>query len=216
MNNPYLYRSSFLSALAMSLLLGLAALSAMAQTDPVPATPPPVVPPSAITPIQPAPPPDGFTGFGSGSTTVPSRETERFISKISVLHSEEVRLSEVAVQRAAQEPVRSFAAQARTSAAAMEQELDQIARGKNVALPTGKSGNDLADDGDKWQKKDGKDFDEDYVERIIKLKKDAVDTLEDYSQDIDSDPELAAFAQKHLPAARESLRLAQSLEKQVD
>jgi predicted outer membrane protein len=216
MNNLYLYRSSFLSTLAMSLLLGLAAVSAMAQSDPVPATPPPVTPPDVIPPTQPVPPPDGFNGFGPGATTVPSRETEQFISKISVLHSEEVRLSEIAAQRAAHENVRSFAAQARTSAAAMEQELDHIARGKNVALPTGKSSGDLADEGDKWQKKDGKDFDEDYVQRIIKLKKDAVDTLEDYSKDDDSDPELAAFAQKHLPAARESLQLARNLEKQVD
>ncbi len=192
-------------------LIGLAAVPATAQSA-RPAT----VPPSSTAPtnvVEPLPA-EGYRNIDA--TPTPNRETERFISKISMLHEEEARLSVIASQRATHEQVRTFAEQVRVSAQGREQEIAQLAQSRSVLIPTGKGPNDLAEENEDWQRKDADDFDEDYVERVMEIQKDAIDTLEDYAKDNDADPEIAAFAQKHLPILRENLRQAEGLEEQVD
>jgi predicted outer membrane protein len=215
MKQPNLY-FPIRAVCASALLLGFTALSALAQNATAPALPPPEVPPAPsptpVEPLQPEPP----ANAAIDAPLEPNRETERFISRISMLNAENSRVSTIAAQRAANEQVRTFAAQISATSQALEQDLDQVARSRSVLIPTGREANDLADDTDKWQKKDGKEFDEDYVERVVRIQKNAIETLEDYSKDNDSDPEIVGFAQKHLPAMRENLRQAQSLEKTVD
>jgi putative membrane protein len=192
-------------------VLGVTALSAAAQANRPATVPPSATPPSTTAEPLPA---EGFRSVDA--TPAPDREDERFISRFSMLHDESARLSAIASQRATSEQVRTFAEQLRVSGQGIEQELAQLAQSRSVAIPTGKDANDLAEESEDWQKKDADDFDEDYVQRVIKIQKNSIEALEDYSDDNDSDPELAAFAQKHLPALRETLRQAESLEKQVD
>ncbi len=172
------------------------------------------IPPSLNEPVT--PPPATMQDLTSSASLVPSRDSEKFITKVSMLTSEQLRLSQIAAQRATNTQVRSFAQQVETSTHDLQQEIDRIAQTKNVIVPTGKTAQDAADDERKWQNKDGKDFDEDYVERIIKIHQDAVDTLAGYSGDKDADPEIAALAGKHLPTMREHLRQAQSLKDQAN
>jgi putative membrane protein len=201
---------SALRAVTATAFLGLLPLSILAQADPYPTIPSSTARPSpAGEPLLPENPANTDPGM-------PDRKAERFISKVSVLQSEESRLSVIAGQRATHEEVRSFAQQLRNSAQSRDQELAQLAQRRNVMLPTGKDASDAAEDNQRWQSKDAQDFDEDYVQRIIRIQKNAVDTLEDYANAHDSDPELAAFAQKHLPTVRENLRQAEAIEKRVD
>ncbi|HWA25841.1 MAG TPA: DUF4142 domain-containing protein [Lacunisphaera sp.] len=186
----------------------VAALPATAQVESP--RPRPLPPASPAGPL----PPEGFNA--ADPTPIPSRQVERFISKISILQTEEAQLSAIASQRASSEQIRSFASQVRSSSQTRDQELAQLAQARRVLLPTGKASNDLAQESETWQKKDAKDFDEDYVKRIIRVQKNAINTLDDYAREADADPELAAFAQKHLTALRESVRQAEALEKQVD
>jgi putative membrane protein len=208
--NPYIPRfpAIRIRAVAATAVLGLLPLSGLAQADPYPTIPSSAATPSPA-PILPETPANTDPGM-------PDRKAERFISKVSMLQSEESRLSVIAGQRATHEEVRSFAEQLRNSNQARDQELAQLAQRRSVMLPTGKDASDAAEDNQRWQSKDAQDFDEDYVQRIIRIQKNAVDTLEDYANAHDSDPELAAFAQKHLPTVRENLRQAEAIEKQVD
>lgn len=203
---------SLLRVAGLTALVSLAALSATAQVQPNPnPSLDPEAPARPSTPGQPNPGSEYRTGVG-----MPDRKIERFVSKLSTLQSEEAQLSAIAAQRATNEQVRAFADQIRTASNARDQELAQLAQARNILLPTGKDSGDIADETEKWQKKDAEDFDEDYVKRIIRVQKNAVDTLEDYAKDNDSDPELVAFAQKHVQGLQEAVRQAESLEKQVD
>lgn len=203
---------SIIRTACVTAMVSLAALTATAQLDPAPA-------PSPNSPVQPATPAQPLPGEGykaSDALPQPDRKSERFISKLSMLQSEEARLSAIAAQRATNEQVRTFADQVRTSSNAREQELAQLAQARSILVPTGKDSGDLAEENEKWQKKDAGDFDQDYVKRIIRIQKNSVDALEDYAKDNDSDPELVAFAQKHVQGLQEIVRQAETLEKQVD
>lgn len=226
MNKPYLLRSSLLSAACATLLSGLTALTAADQpystsgsgtstTDQSTLNPSPR--PGAPTAAYPSMPPRVASDYDAthplGKAT---RQTENLVSKLSQLSSEQLRLSQIAAQRATHSQVRSLAQGVQESSQSLQQELDQIARNNNVLVPTGKSPNDWADEEEKWQKKDGKDFDEDYVKRVVKSHKDAIDQLEDYSKDKDNDAAIVSFANKHLPTLREHLRQAEAVKDQVD
>jgi putative membrane protein len=149
-----------------------------------------------------------------GETESP-RKIRNFFAKASMIDAEERRLSEVAVQRATNPQVKAFAQMLVTEHQAASQELQQLAQSKNVMLPTGKSAEEAADEAEDWNDKDAEEFDEDYVEKMIDYHKEAVDLYKDTAEDSE-DPELAAFARKHLPRLQEHLRKAQELEKAID
>jgi putative membrane protein len=65
-------------------------------------------------------------------------------------------------------------------------------------------------------KKQGKDFDEAFVKRMVKEHDDGVEMLEDLVEDDDRNPQLRAFANKHLPIMREHLSQAKRLEDAID
>lgn len=205
-------------------MLGLAA--ATAQTEPMPPsqpgqpTPPlqpdqPALPETAPTP-RPLPTPSDDIRVSSGPTEA-NEETSEFISKVSQLSDENVRLSQIASQRASNDQVKTLAQQVQQSSQSLQSELGNLAQTRNVLIPTGREGGAFGgDDTSEWQNKDRDDFDKDFVKRVVKLHKDAIDALEDYAREGNADPELAAFAQKHIPVLREQLRQAESIERQVD
>ncbi|TBR23570.1 MAG: DUF4142 domain-containing protein [Reyranella sp.] len=65
---------------------------------------------------------------------------------------------------------------------------------------------------DKLAKLSGKDFTKEYDEMQVSAHKDAVSLFERYAKEGDN-PELKAFAGKHLPHLQEHLKMAQSLDK---
>lgn len=197
---------TIIRAVCATALVSLAALSATAQTELEP-RPNPDPPAATERPL----PNDERVG-----AAMPNRSAERFISKLSTLQSEEARISAIAAQRATNDQVRTFADQVQTASNARDKELAQLAQARSILLPTGKDSGDLAEESEKWQKKDAEDFDEDYVKRVLRIQKNSLDALEDYAKDDDSDPELVAFAHKHVQELQETIRQAESLEKQVD
>lgn len=215
-----------LRAAGVTFALGLAAASALAQSEPMPPSQPgqpvapgqpdqPALPETTPTPA-PMPSPSDQVRVTNGPTSA-NEETSDFIAKVSQLSDESVRLSQIATDRANNAQVKTLAQQVQQSSQALQTELGSLAQTRNVLLPTGRAGDAFGgDDTEKWARKDGKDFDEDFVKRVVKLQKDAIDTLEDYAKDGEADPEMAAFAQKHIPVLREQLRQAQSIEKLVD
>jgi predicted outer membrane protein len=66
------------------------------------------------------------------------------------------------------------------------------------------------------EKKQGKDFDEAFVKRMVKEHDEGVEMLEDLVKDDDRNPQLRAFANKHLPIMREHLSQAKRLEDAID
>jgi putative membrane protein len=211
---PLLHRAAGVFAIGALAVLPARAQSTYPTTNPNPSTPTsPSSQPDTLTPK--ASTKDDYGTKNMKSSGV-EKHSEKIISKISMLNSEQLRLSQIASQRATDAGVKSFADQLKTSSQDFQQEIDQLAQSKNVMYPTGKNANDLASEEQKWQKKDANDFDEDYVKRIVKTDKEAIDELEDYSKSKNADPEVAALADKHLPGLRANLQQAKSLRKKVD
>jgi predicted outer membrane protein len=147
---------------------------------------------------------------------LPARDTENVINKISQLTSEQLRISQIAAARAVNRQVRTFAEELQNTTQDLQQEIDRMAQAKSILVPTGKTSSEMAEEERNWQGKDSKELDQDYIDRVTKLHKDAIEALEEYAKDKDMDPEIVTFANRHLPALREHLRQAESLKRQVD
>jgi predicted outer membrane protein len=205
---------SFPRVVGAAAAAGLLALSAAGQ-----AFPPPIVPPSnpPAIPEPITPPPDNITNdVTTQPNGLPGRSTEQVITKISQLTSEQLRISQIAAARAASTQIRTFAEQVQATTQDLQQEIDRMAQSKSILPPTGRSSAEAAAEEREWQGKDARDLDNDYVDRVLKIQRDAIDTLEDYADDKDMDPEVVTFANKHLPAMREQLRQAESLKQRMD
>lgn len=139
-----------------------------------------------------------------------ARSDRRFVEKIAQIGLEETSLSQLAVERASREEVRAFARDLINDHEKANADLSQLASNKGLVLPVTEK-----DNLNHWAKKTGKDFDEDYLEKIISGHKDAVDMMESRSTKAE-DSDVAAYARNHLASMQEHLRKAKELKKLVD
>ena len=159
-----------------------------------------------------------FTSLSAQDPALPNTPTPSADAKVS--HSEksffekaakggtkEVEISQAVVDRLTNPQVREFAQTMITDHTAVNAELTTLAVSKGITLPA-----ESTKLSDKWSKKGG-DLDEDYIEEMKDDHEDAVKLFEKASKS--SDPEVAAFAQKNLPALLHHLEMAKSLKKSV-
>lgn len=133
---------------------------------------------------------------------------KNFVEKVTRLSLEEAEVSRVAAERTSNPRVKAFAQAMAADHAAMSQELSAIAADKGVALPAKDSF------GEKWVKKDGKSFDVDYMKKMLTDHEETVKLFQRQARD-GNDPELVAFARKHLPAIQHHLQEASDLHKMM-
>ena len=138
------------------------------------------------------------------------RGDRRFITKAAKLGMEEVRLSRLAAARASSPEVRQFAQMLAESHDRANSELTQLATNKNVVLSMDDNPNL-----EKWTEKTGAKFDQDYLDEMIGAHEDSVELLEERAKEAE-DADIAAYAQKHLPAMQEHLRKAKELRGEKD
>ena len=123
----------------------------------------------------------------------------RFVEKAAESGREEVEISQVAVERATNADVKHLAQMMVDDHTKANQELMSIAAAKGVTLKEDKDKNS-----NKWSKKDAKDFDRDYVKKMIADHKEAIDLFSNESKN-GSDPELVEFARTTLPKLEQHL-----------
>jgi len=146
----------------------------------------------------------------NASAQTPLKHSDKsFIEKAAKAGAEEVNISRVAVERTSNPEVRSFAQMVVDDHSSANAALASIAASKGVTLPA----KDM-DDANKWSKKSGKDFDEDYVEKMVSAHKDAVELFEKEANKGD-DAETKAFARDTLPRLQHHLEMAMDLKKMV-
>jgi putative membrane protein len=121
----------------------------------------------------------------------------------------EVQLGQLLSQNASDAGVKEFAQKMVTDHGQVNDELKALAARKNITIPT-TPGNDAKDDMDKLNKKKGRDLDKAYISLMVDDHKDDVDKFEKASKDCD-DPDIKAFAAKHLPHLKMHLQNAQTL-----
>ena len=115
-----------------------------------------------------------------------------FVEKAAKSGMEEVDISKVAVERASNPQVKEFAQMMVADHSGANTELTSLASTKGVTLPMDKT------NVEKWSQRSAKDFDQEYIAKMVKDHDDAVSLFEKEAKNGD-DADLKAFAAKTLP-----------------
>ncbi|ABM34109.1 DUF4142 domain-containing protein [Paracidovorax citrulli] len=153
---------------------------------------------------------DGAEGQASRLT----RAEKSFLDDAAHNGHAEVKSSQLALQKAQNPKVRSFAQQMVDDHTKANQELAALASGKNARVPDGPS---LMQEGKLklLGTADGADFDKRYMETMgLQAHRDTIELFEKGARDA-RDPEVKAFAQKTLPKLKQHLEMAQQLAQEV-
>jgi putative membrane protein len=131
----------------------------------------------------------------------------RFVTKAADNGESEVHAAQLAAQRATHPEVKNFAQKLVDDHTKVNSELMSLASQRNVKI-------DMDDDKDRaykrLNKKSGSEFDQEFVEHMIDEHEKDIKMFEKAASDA-KDPEVRAFASKHVGHLREHLQTAQSL-----
>jgi putative membrane protein len=137
----------------------------------------------------------------------------KFVTEAAHGSMMEVRLGEIAKQKASNQSVRDFAQRMITDHSKAGDELKQLASNKSAAVPTEMSRKHNSTI-ESLEKLSGREFDKEYIATMVKDHKKDAKEFEDAVKDV-SDPDLKTFAQKTLGVIQEHLRMARELEATV-
>jgi putative membrane protein len=131
-----------------------------------------------------------------------------FIEKADAAGREEVEISQIAAERATNPDVKKFAQMMVDDHTKANEELASLAAQCGVKLKE-KTKNE-----NKWSKKDAKDFDRDYMKKMVDDHKKVIDVFSKESKD-GADENLVDFARKTLPKLQHHLDEAARIENLV-
>ncbi|MFL6548138.1 MAG: DUF4142 domain-containing protein [Povalibacter sp.] len=141
--------------------------------------------------------------------------SESFAKKAAAGGLAEVEMGKLAAQKATDPQLKKFGQQLVTDHTKGNKDLMSAVSGKAADLP---SSPDLTHKAmmEKFQhQKAGKEFDQDFVQQMVKDHKKDIELYEQASTDPGVDPQLQAVAKKTLPTLRQHLKEAQDMEKQL-
>ena len=141
------------------------------------------------------------------------RQTTKFFEEAAIGGMAEVELGKLAAQKATHAEVKNFGEMMVKDHTGANEKLKALAQTHNVALPKEL---DRAHQNakEKLSKREGAEFDKDYMDQMVKDHKKTIDLFEDTAKKSDV-PDVKAFAQNTLPVLKQHLELAQKLEEQV-
>lgn len=141
-----------------------------------------------------------------------AKKDEKFVLKASQGGMTEVRLGELARDKASRPDVKEFGAMMATDHANANAELEAFASGRGITLSRmlDKEHQALVD---RLSKLSGAEFDKEYVDEMVKDHRNDVDEFEEASKDA-ADPALKAWAAKTLPTLRAHLERIEAIQKQ--
>ena len=154
---------------------------------------------------------------GTGTRNTPTKKDDKvargdrkFIEQAAGSGMFEVQVSQLAASKATDANVKSYASMLVDHHTAANNELVKIANARGVELPAAPP-RAMRSDIEKLGKKNGADFDRDYVREVgIKAHEKDIKLFQNASKDV-KDAELKAFVDKTLPQLREHLAAAQKL-----
>jgi putative membrane protein len=147
--------------------------------------------------------------IGSGSHSVAAADST-FAREACQAGAAEVELGKLAARNTRNREVRALARKISEDHARAEKELGQLFARKGLP-PEKELAPDLRMSLDRLASLTGREFDQAFKEQVIKDHEKTIELFEKQSEQ-GTDPDLKAFAQKHLPHLREHLAMAQRLE----
>ncbi len=140
----------------------------------------------------------------------PLKKADRdFFEKVAKASMSEVAISRVAAERTSNPEVRRFAQSMIDEHERATEELGSLASTRGISLP--------AKDPrpDKWEKRAAKNFDKEYVEKMVSDHRDVVKLFEKEATN-GNDADAVAFARKYLARMQEHLEHALDLKRTLD
>lgn len=131
------------------------------------------------------------------------------MTKAARLGEKDVALSRIAESRTVNPRVREFAARMVREHPPASSRLAALAASRGVTIDR-EDASEQSREADKWNKKSGDEFDQDYLEAMIDSHEDLVDVLENGKDS--ADREIAAWANRMLPQIKAHLQQAEMLE----
>lgn len=135
------------------------------------------------------------------------KNTDRhFLEKVAKGSMEEVQISRVAASRTSSPDVRRFAQTMIADHEGVGEQLNALAASRAVTLPA------KDPSPTKWEKRDAKNFDKDYIDKMVSDHEELVKLFQKEAKD-GEDADTVAFARKHLPKIQEHLQHALDLKR---
>ena len=141
--------------------------------------------------------------------------SQEFVTKAAAAGKAEVAMGKMGTQKAESAAVKSFAEKMVTDHTKANQELASTAKAAGHAVPANMDLNHDALDRDLERVSSGKEFDQKYMDQMVKDHLKAVDLFEQAASARDVAAALQAFAKKTLPTLREHLNEAQRIRSQL-
>ena len=135
---------------------------------------------------------------------------ERFLVRAAEINFEEIRLGQLAQQKATEADVRELGRMLAESHTKAKNDLHALSSRKGIAVPLVPT-EDTEDKYRKLNEKSGLDFDREYCDKVVAGHKDAVDLYEDAMQG-NNDPDVKSWASSRLGEIRNHLAQAQTCE----
>jgi len=142
-----------------------------------------------------------------------SRKDYKFARDASQANLLEVRLGEIAKQKAANPTIQQFGDTMIKDHTKANDQLKQIASKKGAVLPEQLTRREESEF-EHLQKLSGKDFDKAYAARMVKDHQKDIKEFQDATKTL-TDPDLKDFAQKTLPTLEHHQQMAQQIESSV-
>lgn len=149
------------------------------------------------------------TGVTGGTSSVLAPDDKEFVSKAGMGGLAEVRTGDLAIQKANNAAVKSFAQRMVTDHSKANAELTQLATAKGVALPAELTG-EAKDAYDHLNGLSGAAFDKAYMQHMVEDHEKDVAEFEKASTSA-QDTDLKAWATNTLPTLKEHLALAKEV-----
>lgn len=140
--------------------------------------------------------------------TAVSKKDEKFVLKASLLGTNEVKISQLALTNANSAEVRTLAQNMITDHTSSNEELKAYADKKNILAPT-ELDNKQRKCYYKLSKQQGKDFDKKYLKTLKKSHKKAICIYKKASKKA-TDPELKSWAAQKLPQLKHHLEMTEN------
>ena len=156
---------------------------------------------------------DTTNKMSTATTMSVDQPTSEFMTKVSDVGMTEVKLGQMAQDKATSQRVKDFGAMMVKDHTAAGDELKNMARQKNVTLPETMS-NDHQKKTDDLNKKTGKDFDKAYIKAMVDGHQSTVSDFEKASKNT-KDADVKAWVDKTLPTLRMHLDSAKAIQKSL-
>ncbi len=156
---------------------------------------------------------DTTNKMSTGTTMSVDQPTSEFMTKVADVGMTEVKLGQMAQDKATSQRVKDFGAMMVKDHTAAGDELKNMARQKNVTLPETMS-NDHQKKTDDLNKKTAKDFDKAYMKAMVDGHQSTVSDFEKASKNT-KDADVKAWVDKTLPTLRMHLDSAKAIQKSL-